>query len=69
MKPKYVIYECENCGELFYRDVEEVITDDGADCHVHVILYPEANTDEHEVEEFPMCKCLGGVDKTIVIPR
>lgn len=63
MKPKYVVYECENCGELFYREVANVLTDDGADCHVHVILYPERDT--HEVEEFPMCECLGGIAKHI----
>ena len=30
MKPKFVVYECENCGKLFYRDVVETITDDVA---------------------------------------
>lgn len=63
MTPKYVVYECENCGELFYRDVEEVITDDGADCHVKVILLPENETGE--LEEFPMCECLRGIRKKV----
>lgn len=64
MTPKFVVYECENCGRLFYREVANVVTDDGADCHVHVILYPERDT--NEVEEFPMCLCLGGTPKPII---
>lgn len=58
MTPKYVVYECEeDCGKLFYREVESVITDDGAECHVNVKLVEDANG---EIEEFPMCSCLGG---------
>lgn len=57
MTPKLVIYECENCGKHFYRDVVEVLTDDGADCHVHVEVL---NDNEGNPEEFPMCACLGG---------
>ena len=58
MTPKYVVYECENCDRLFYRGVAEMLTDDGADCHVLVELLPMENTTE--VEEFPMCGCIGG---------
>ena len=58
MKPKYVVYECENCERLFYRGIAEVITDDGADCHVVVELLPMKGTEE--IEEFPMCECIGG---------
>ncbi len=57
MKPSYVVYECENCGGLFYRNVENVIVDDGADCHVQVEVLTDA---EGNAEEFPMCACLGG---------
>lgn len=57
MTPKYVVYECENCGKLFYRGVAEVLTDDGAECHVHVEVLNDA---EGNAEEFPMCGCLGG---------
>lgn len=57
MTPKYVVYECENCNKLFYRGVAEVLTDDSADCHVHVEVLTDV---EGEVEEFPMCECLGG---------
>ena len=57
MKPSYVVYECENCGGLFYRDVVETIVDDGADCHVKVQVLKDA---EGADEEFPMCPCLGG---------
>ena len=56
MEPKYVVYECENCGKLFYREVAEVLTDDGAHCEVNVALLDY----EGEKEEFPMCGCLGG---------
>ena len=42
MKPSYVVYECENCGGLFYRDVVETIVDDGADCHVKVQVLKDA---------------------------
>lgn len=72
MKPKYVIYECEeDCKGLFYREVEEVLTDDGADCHVKVKLVAEK--DSNDIEEFPMCECVGGdggyhVDTVKVIP-
>lgn len=58
MKPKYVVYECENCGKLFYREVEEVLTDDGAHCEVNVSLITEGAS--NDIEEFPMCECLGG---------
>lgn len=58
MTPKYVIYECENCGKLFYREVAEVLTDDGANCDVNVKLIAEK--DSTDIEEFPMCECLGG---------
>ena len=58
MEPKYVIYECENCGRMFYREVADVVSDDVDDCHVHVTLVPEAETGE--IEEFPMCGCIGG---------
>jgi len=58
MKPKYVVYECEECGRDFYREVAEVITDDVDDCHVKVRLVPEYGKDD--IEEFPMCVCLGG---------
>lgn len=58
MKPKYVVYECENCGKLFYREVAEVLTDDGAECHVMVQLVAEHES--ADIEEFPMCNCIGG---------
>jgi hypothetical protein len=58
MTPKYVIYECENCGKLFYRGVEETLVDDGADCHVHVEVLND--------EEFPMCGCLGGSEDHVI---
>lgn len=58
MTPKYVIYECENCGKLFYREIAEVLTDDGAHCDVNVKLIAEK--DSTDIEEFPMCECLGG---------
>lgn len=58
MTPKYVVYECENCGKLFYREVAETFKDDGAECHVSVLLIPEEESTE--VEEFPMCNCIGG---------
>lgn len=64
MKPKYVIYECEECGRLFSRDVAEVITDDVDDCHVRVQLLPEYGKDD--IEEFPMCVCLGGDPAAVV---
>lgn len=59
MEPKYVVYECDNCGKLFYREVAEVLTDDVDDCHVHVALLNDA---DGELEEFPMCGCLTGDD-------
>ena len=58
MKPKYGVYECVNCGKLFYRDVVETIVDDGAECHVMVQLIAEAESTD--LEEFPMCNCVGG---------
>lgn len=57
MEPKYVVYQCENCGGLFYREVKEVLIDDVDDCHVKVELL---NDNEGNLEEFPMCPCLGG---------
>ena len=66
MKPKYVVYECENCGKLFYRNVAEVLTDDVDDCHVRVELVNEYGTEE--TEEFPMCACIGG-DVAYVVPE
>ena len=63
MTPKYIVYECENCGKCFARDVVEVLCDDGADCHVHVEVL---NDENGEPEEFPMCPCLGGdANKTL----
>lgn len=59
MTPKYVVYQCEeDCGKLFYREVENVLLDDGAECHVIVKLVAEK--DSADIEEFPMCECLGG---------
>lgn len=58
MKPKYIVYECENCGALFYRDVLNVLEDDGAHCDVEVALAQDPA--DGLVEEFPMCECLGG---------
>lgn len=63
MEPKYVVYECDNCGKLFYRPVAEVLTDDVDDCHVHVTLLNDA---DGELEEFPMCACIGGDEKFIL---
>lgn len=57
MKPKYVVYECENCGLLFDREVAEVLVDDAEHCEVNVVLLNDQNG---ELEEFPMCECLGG---------
>ena len=57
MTPKYVVYECENCGKLFYRGVAEVLADEAEHCAVNVELLNDA---EGNVEEFPMCGCLGG---------
>ena len=57
MKPKFVLYECEECGKLFYREVKEILTDDVDHCEVLVTLVNDANG---ELEEFPMCGCLGG---------
>ena len=57
MKPKYVVYQCENCGRLFDREVAEVLVDDVDHCEVKVILLNDQNG---ELEEFPMCECLGG---------
>lgn len=63
MKPTKVFYECEECGAEFYRNVEEILIDDEADCHVIVKLLPDNKGD---IEEFPMCACLGGdADYTI----
>ena len=44
MKPRYVVYECENCGKLFYREVEEVLIDDAEHCEVNVKLIAEKDT-------------------------
>lgn len=57
MEPKYVVYHCDNCDKLFYREVAEVLTDDVDDCHVRVALLADA---EGNPEEFPMCECVGG---------
>jgi hypothetical protein len=57
MKPKMVIYECENCGKHFYRNVANVVTDDEMECHVFV---ENVRDNEGNPEEFPMCPCLGG---------
>lgn len=56
MEPKYVVYQCDNCGKLFYREVAEVLTDDAEHCEVNV----ELREYEGGVEEFPMCGCIGG---------
>lgn len=58
MTPKYVVYECENCGKLFYREVAATFKDDGAECHVSVQLLHEQESES--MEEFPMCVCIGG---------
>ena len=58
MTPKYVVYECEECGKLFYREVAVVLTDDAEHCEVNVRLIAEKNSTD--IEEFPMCECLGG---------
>jgi len=57
MTPKYVVYECEECGNLFYREVAETLIDDAEHCEVKVVLVPEV---EGDTEEFPMCECVGG---------
>lgn len=58
LKPKYVVYECENCGKLFYREVKEVLEDDTDLVSVKINLISEKET--NEIEEFPMCECVGG---------
>lgn len=58
MEPKYVVYQCEECGKLFYREVAEVLLDDAEHCEVKVALVAEKNSPD--IEEFPMCECLGG---------
>jgi len=58
MKPKYVVYECENCGKLFYREVKEVLEDDQDLCEVRVALITEKES--NDIEEIPMCECIGG---------
>ena len=58
MTPKYVVYECEECGKLFYREVAEVLTDDAEHCDVNVRLIAEKESTD--IEEFPMCECVGG---------
>ena len=58
MTPKYVVYECEECGRLFYREVAEVLIDDAEHCEVNVRLITEGTSNDKE--EFPMCECLGG---------
>ena len=57
MEPKYVVYECAECGGKFFREVADVVVYDADDCHVHVTLINDA---EGNLEEFPMCGCLGG---------
>ena len=57
MKPKMVIYECENCGKHFYREIVEVLADEAEHCAVNVEVLTDA---EGNAEEFPMCPCLGG---------
>ena len=59
MTPKYVVYECEECGKTFYREVATTLKDDGAECHVLVELLAQEDA-EAGIEEFPMCNCLGG---------
>ena len=61
MKPRFVIYNCEECGKDFYREVEEVLIDDADHCEVRVKLVPENGS--QDIEEFPMCPCLGGDPK------
>ena len=56
MKPSYVVYECENCGKLFYREVE-VLTDDVAHCEINVKLIAEKET--NDIEEFPNVRMRG----------
>ena len=65
MTPKYVVYECAECGKLFHRAVKEVLTDDVDHCDVLVTLVNDANG---ELEEFPTCPCLGG-DPDFAVPR
>lgn len=62
MEPKYVVYQCDNCGKLFYREVAEVLTDDAEHCEVNVELMEF----EGSVEEFPMCGCLGGDESKVI---
>lgn len=57
MKPKYVVWECEECGKEFYREVKTTLVDDVDHVEVEVVLLPDTNG---EMEEFPMCACLGG---------
>lgn len=65
MTPKYVVYQCEECGNMFYREVEEVLVDDCAECHVNVKLVPENETGA--IEEFPMCGCLNGSAEHMIV--
>lgn len=58
LKPKYVVYECENCGKLFYREVKEVLEDDTDLVSVKLNLISEGVS--NDIEEFPMCECVGG---------
>lgn len=58
MEPKYVVYACENCGKLFYREVKEVLEDDTDLVKVKINLISEGKT--NDIEEFPMCECVGG---------
>ena len=58
MKPRYVVYECEECGKLFYREVAETLVDDAEHCEVKVALIAEKES--ADIEEFPMCECVGG---------
>lgn len=64
MTPKYVVYECEECGKLFYREVAEVLTDDAEHCDVKVSLLAEGNGTD--IEEFPMCGCIGGDEQYVI---
>ena len=55
MKPVKILYECENCGGHFSRDIKEVLVDDVDHVEVKIELRRLPNG---EIEEFPMCGCL-----------
>ena len=57
MELKYIVWECENCGKKFYREVVETITDDADLVSAKVAVLKDS---EGQDEEFPMCACLGG---------